>query len=436
MNANKPKKYHFETEALHGGHVIDKETGSRAVPLYRTTAYTFRDSRHAANLFALKEAGNIYTRIGNPTQEVLEKRLAQLEGGAAALAVASGTAAIFYSVINLASEGGEIITLSNLYGGTYTMFDHILKDFGISVQFLPLGEINRIPEVVTDKARAIFVETIGNPGLDVCDLEKAASLSHTCGLPLIVDSTFTTPYIVRPIEFGADIVVHSLTKWIGGHGTAIGGAVVDSGNFDWAGSGRFPGFTEPDESYHGLVWSDIETQEGNSPFITKMRTGALRNLGAAISPDNAWLFLQGLETLALRMERHCENAQKTAEYLHEHPKVAWVRYPGLPKDPSYATARRFLKKGFGGMVVFGIKGGSAAGQSFIENLHLFSHLANVGDAKSLAIHPASTTHSQLTAEQQKAGGLQPELVRLSIGIEHIDDILADIEQALEKLNLE
>jgi len=423
--------YHFETDAVHGGQVIDRDTGSRAVPLYRTTAYMFHSSEHAARLFSLEEQGNIYTRIGNPTQEVLEKRLARLESGAAALALASGTAAIFYSIINVASKGDEIIALNNLYGGSYTMFDQILPQFGITVRFLPSGDLGRIPALVNDRTRAVFVETIGNPGLDVCDIRQAADISHAQGLPLIVDSTFTTPYLLRPIEHGADIVVHSLTKWIGGHGTAIGGAVVDSGLFDWKASGRFSGFTEPDESYHGLIWSDLEPEGGNSPFITRMRTGALRNLGASVSPDNAWMFLQGLETLPLRMERHCENALAAAEFLRKHPGAAWVRYPGLPDDPAHETARRYLKNGFGGMVVFGVKGGRAAGQRFIEGLQLFSHLANVGDAKSLAIHPASTTHSQMSEEQQESAGLQPELVRLSIGIEHINDIVGDLRQALD-----
>lgn len=436
MSKDTHQDYHFETDAVHGGQIIDSDTGSRAVPLYRTTAYMFRSSEHAARLFSLEEEGNIYTRIGNPTQEVLEKRLARLEGGAAALALASGTAAIFYSVINLASEGDEIIALNNLYGGSYTMFDQILPQFGITVRFLPSGALDKIPGLVNDRTRAVFVETIGNPGLDVCDLRQAAEISHGQGLPLIVDSTFTTPYLLRPIEYGADIVVHSLTKWIGGHGTAIGGAVVDSGLFDWKASGRFTGFNEPDGSYHGLVWSDVEVQGGNSPFITRMRTGALRNLGASISPDNAWMFLQGLETLPLRMERHSANALAAAEFLRNHPKVAWVRYPGLPDDPSHETARRYLGKGFGGMVVFGVKGGLSAGQRFIEGLQLFSHLANVGDAKSLAIHPASTTHSQMSEEQQDSAGLQPELVRLSIGIEHIDDIVGDLQQALDGIELD
>jgi len=420
----------FETLALHSGQVIDQDTGSRAVPLYRTAAYMFRDSSHAAKLFSLEEAGHIYTRIGNPTQEVLEKRLAGLEGGAAALALASGTAAIFYSIINIAGNGDEIVGVNNLYGGTYTMFDHILPQFGITARLVPPGDTSLIGAQINEKTRAVFVETIGNPGLEVCDLQAVADLAHGEGLPLIVDSTFTSPYLLRPLEHGADIVIHSLTKWIGGHGTAIGGALIDSGCFDWGASGRFPGFTEADSSYHGMVWSDLGSGDGFSPFITRMRTGALRNLGAAISPDNAWIFLQGLETLALRMERHSENAQAAAEFLQDHPAVEWVRYPGLPGDPSHKLAKKYLPRGFGGMLVFGVKGGLKAGRKFIDRLELFSHLANVGDTKSLAIHPASTTHSQLTEEQQRSAGLQPELIRLSIGIEHIDDIKADLDRAL------
>lgn len=419
----------FETEALHAGQTVDRETRSRAVPLYRTTAYLFDDSEHAARLFSLEEEGNIYTRLGNPTQEVLERRLARLEGGRAALALASGTAAVFNAVINLAAEGDEIISAENLYGGTYTMFDHILPQFGITVRFAPQERPERFEELIGEHTKAIYAETIGNPGLDVCDLEALAEIAHRNGLPLIVDSTFTTPYLLRPFEHGADIVVHSLTKWIGGHGTALGGAVVDSGRFDWS-NGRFPAYTEPDESYHGLVWADLPQEEGTTPFIARMRTGALRNLGASISPDNAWIFLQGLETLALRMERHCENALAAAEFLQQHPRVEWVRYPGLPDDPAYPLAQKYLRRGAGGMVVFGVTGGKAAGQRFIERLGLFSHVANVGDAKSLAIHPGSTTHSQLTDEQQQAAGLRPELIRLSIGLEHIDDITADLEQAL------
>ncbi|HDQ13861.1 MAG TPA: O-acetylhomoserine aminocarboxypropyltransferase/cysteine synthase [Sediminispirochaeta sp.] len=431
-------KKRFETLALHEGHRVDSDTGSRAVPLYRTTAYLFQDSEHAKRLFSLEEGGNIYTRIGNPTQEVLEKRLAALEGAPAALALASGTAAIFYSIINIAGQGDRIIAPRNLYGGTYTMFDHILPQFGIQTDFVDPGTpdqvVDQIAERIDERTKALFCETIGNPGLEVCDLESLAEIAHRNGLPLIVDSTFTTPYLLRPLEYGADIVVHSLTKWIGGHGTAIGGAVVDGGCFDWRASGRFPSLGEPDESYHGLVWADIEPGEGMSPFITKMRTGALRNLGAAIAPDNAWIFLQGLETLALRMERHCENALSVARFLRQHPQVDWVRYPGLEDDPSHQAARKYLSNGYGGMVVFGVKGGRAAGTRFIEGLRLFSHLANVGDAKSLVIHPAGTTHSQMSDEQQRAAGLAPELIRLSIGIEHIDDIKADLDGALKKIS--
>jgi O-acetylhomoserine (thiol)-lyase len=427
-SARHPRR--FETEALHAGQTVDRENRSRAVPLHRTTAYLFDDTEHAARLFALEEQGNIYTRLGNPTQAVLEERLARLEGGVASLALASGTAAIYNTVINLAVAGDEIVSADNLYGGTYTMFDHILPQFGITVRFAPPGSPERFEEQIGERTRALYAETIGNPGLDVCDIERLAEIAHRHGLPLILDSTFTTPYLLRPIEHGADIVVHSLTKWIGGHGTAIGGAVVDSGRFDWR-SERFPGFTTPDESYHGLVWGELASGEGMSPFIARMRTGALRNLGAAISPDNAWIFLQGLETLALRMERHCENALATARFLQQHPRVEWVRYPGLPEDPAHATARHYLQRGYGGMVVFGVQGGKAAGKRFIDRLQLFSHVANVGDAKSLAIHPGSTTHSQLSDEQQTAAGLRPELIRLSIGLEHIDDITDDLEQALQ-----
>ncbi len=426
--------HRFETAALHAGQTVDPETRSRGVPLHRTTAYLFDDSDHAARLFSLEEPGNIYTRIGNPTQEVLERRLARLEGGSAALALASGTAAIFNAVINLAAEGDEIVSADNLYGGTYTMFDHILPQFGITVRFASSGSPEQFERLIGAKTKALYAETIGNPGLDVCDLEALAETAHRHGIPLIVDSTFTTPYLLRPFDYGADIVVHSLTKWIGGHGTAIGGAVIDSGRFNWRASGRFPTYTEPDDSYHGLVWADVPVEEGSTPYIARMRTGALRNLGAAISPDNAWIFLQGLETLALRMERHCENALAAARFLQSHPQVEWVRYPGLPEDPAYSTAARYLQRGYGGMVVFGVKGGKAAGQRFIERLQLFSHVANVGDAKSLAIHPGSTTHSQLSDEQQQAAGLRPELVRLSIGLEHIDDIIADVDLALSSTN--
>ncbi len=424
--------YSFETLALHAGQKPDTDSLSRAVPVYRTSSYNFKNTEHAANLFALKEPGNIYTRIMNPTQDVLEQRVAALEGGAAALALSSGTSAIFYTIINICSQGDEIVSANNLYGGTYTMFDSILPQFGITTKFVDPGSIDSFEKAITEKTRVIYLETIGNPVLQVVDIEAVAKIAQKHNLPLVVDSTFTTPYLLRPIEFGADIVCHSLTKWIGGHGTGIGGIVVDSGKFDWTDK-KFKLFNEPDDSYHGVRYAHDLGDLNPLAFIMRLRLVPLRNLGACISPDNAWLFLQGIETLPLRMERHCQNAQAVAEYLENHPKVAWVRYPGLKKDPSYTLAQKYLKKGNGGMVVFGPKGGSAAGEKFINNVELISHLANVGDAKSLALHPASTSHSQLSEEQQKEAGLSPELVRLSIGIENINDIIADIDQALNKL---
>ena len=420
----------FETLALHAGLVKSEETPSRAVPVHRTTAYNFRDTEHAADLFALKELGYIYTRIMNPTQDTLEQRLAALEGGAAALALASGTSAIYYSIINIAEAGDEIVSSSHLYGGTYTMFHDILPHYGITTHFREPNDLDGMRAAINEKTRALFVETIGNPALTVPDLEAMADLAHEHHLPLIVDSTFTTPYLLRPIEHGADVVCHSLTKWIGGHGTGIGGVVVDSGTFDWT-AGPFRTLNEPEPSYHGVRFAHDLGELNAVGYILRMRTVPLRNLGAAISPDNAWMFLQGTETLSLRMERHSENALAAARFLESHPQVEWVRYPGLPSHPSHETAKRYLKQGFGGMVVFGIKGGRAAGQRFINSLGLFSHVANVGDAKSLAIHPASTTHSQLDEAAQESAGLQPELVRLSIGLEHIDDIVADLDQALE-----
>jgi O-acetylhomoserine (thiol)-lyase len=426
------KQYNIETLALHAGQKPDTETLSRAVPVYRTSSYVFRDTKHAADLFALKEPGNIYTRIMNPTQEILEKRMAALENGAAALALASGTSAVFYAVINLCAQGDEIVAANNLYGGTYTMFDTILPQFGIKVNFVKPDNPDNFSRAITDKTKALYVETIGNPVLDVTDIGAVAHVAHTHNIPLIVDSTFTTPYLLRPIEHGADIVIHSLTKWLGGHGTSIGGIVIDAGTFPWKDNAKFPLYNEPDSSYHDIRWAHDLGELNPVAFILRMRLIPLRNLGACISPDNAWFFLQGIETLALRMQRHSENALHAANYLKEHPKVEWVRYPGLKDDPSYPAASRYLKKGFGGMVVFGIKGGKSAGETFINNLKLISHLANVGDAKSLAIHPASTTHSQMSQEQQLAGGITPELVRLSIGIEHKDDIISDIGQALAK----
>jgi len=425
------RQYQIETLALHAGQEPDSATRARGVPVYRTSSFMFRDTKHAADLFTLKEPGNIYTRIMNPTQEVLEKRVAALEGGVAALALASGTSAIYYAVINICSAGDEVVSANNLYGGTYTMFSSILPQFGIKVKFVDPSSSGNFEKAITHRTRVIYVETIGNPVLQVVDMGAVAEVSRKHHLPLIVDSTFTTPYLIRPIDYGAHIVCHSLTKWLGGHGTAIGGIVVDAGTFDWTDS-RFALFNTRDESYHDIRWAHDLGDQNSLAYITRLRLVPLRNLGACISPDNAWIFLQGIETLPLRMERHCANALAVAQYLRDHPKVKWVRYPGLEDDPSHEIAKRYLQRGFGGMVVFGIEGGRKAGARFIESLKLVSHLANVGDAKSLALHPASTSHSQLSEEQQRAGGLTPDLVRLSIGLEHIDDILGDIEQALHE----
>ena len=418
----------FETLCLHAGQQPDPATTARGVPVHRTSSYVFKSTEHAANLFALKEAGNIYTRIMNPTQDVLEQRIAALEGGAAALALASGTAAVYYAIINICAAGDEFVSGNNLYGGTYTMFDSILPQFGIRTVFADPREPQHIENAITAKTRAIYIETIGNPVLEFTDIEAVSEIARKHHLPLIVDGTFTTPYLLKSIEHGADIVVNSLTKWMGGHGTGIGGAVVDAGKFDWT-DARFKLYNEPDPGYHDLRYAHDLGDLNPVAFIMRMRLVPLRNLGACIAPDNAWMFLQGLETLPLRMERHCDNALKIARYLKSHSQTAWVRYPGLEDDPTHTVAKKYLKKGFGGMVVFGIKGGAEAGSKFVENLQLFSHLANVGDAKSLVLHPSSTSHSQLTAEQQEASGLTPDLIRLSIGIEHIDDILADLEQA-------
>ena len=424
------KPYRFETLALHAGQTVDA-TLSLGVPVYRTTSYLFKNTQHGANLFALKELGNIYTRLGNPTQDVLEQRITQLEGGAASVALASGTSAIFYSIITLAEAGDEIVSANNLYGGTYTQFDAILPKLGINVKFVDPRDPKNFEKAITEKTRAFFVETIGNPVLDYTDIKAVADIAHKHGIPLIVDATFSTPYLLKTIELGADIVVNSLTKWLGGHGSAIGGIITDSGKFNWKG-GRHKLFTEPDANYHGLRWA-IDLPEPLAPiaFALRVRTVPLRNLGAAISPDNAWLFIQGIETLPLRMIRHSENALKIAQHLKKHPKVAWVRYPGLPDDPTYSLASKYLKNGFGGMVVFGIKGGYDSAVKVIDNIKLFSHLANVGDAKSLILHPSSTSHSQLTEQQQRESGLTPDLIRLSIGLEHIDDLVEALDAALE-----
>jgi O-acetylhomoserine (thiol)-lyase len=427
----KVEEARFETLALHAGQTVDAETMSRGVPIHRTSSYVFRSTEHAANLFGLKEPGYIYTRLMNPTHDVLEKRLAALEGGKAGLALASGTAAIYYSIINVAQAGDEIVAANNLYGGTYTQFHDILPQFDIRTRFVDPRAPQDFDRAATPRTRAFFVETIGNPALDVVDLAAVAAVARKHHVPLIVDNTFATPYHARPIEHGADVVLHSLTKWIGGHGTFIGGAIVDAGRFDWS-DPKFKLYNEPDPSYHGLRYAKDLGELNAVAFALRMRLVPLRNLGACLSPDNAWCALQGLETLALRMERHSSNALKAAEFLLDHPKVKWLRYPGLPCDPTHATAKRVLRNGFGGMVVFGIDGGKEAGQRFIEALRLFSHVANVGDAKSLAIHPATTTHSQLADEDQVQGGITADLVRLSIGIENIDDILADLAQALAK----
>ena len=422
----------FDTLCLHGGYDPDPTTTARAVPIYRTTSFQFKNTEHAANLFALKELGNIYTRLMNPTTDVLEKRVAMLEGGPAmgGLGFASGTSGVFNSIINLASAGDNIVSARNLYGGTYTQFNDILPKLGITTTFVDSREPENFAKAINDKTRAIFCETVSNPALEVTDLEAVAKIAHDNGLPLVVDSTFSTPYLTQPLSHGADIVIHSLTKWFGGHGTGIGGVVVDSGKFNW-GAGKHPLFDEPDTSYHGLRWGhDLPDMLAPLAYILRMRTVPLRNLGACLSPDNAWMFLQGIETLSLRMEKHCQNALKVAEHLKGHASVEWVRYPGMSDDPMYSLNEKYLKGKGGAMVVFGIKGGAEAGSKFIDSLTLFSHLANVGDAKSLAIHPSTTTHSQLNEEQQRGAGITPEMVRLSVGIEDAGDIIADLDQAL------
>lgn len=425
------RNFKFETVCLHGGQEVDPTTLSRAVPLYQTTSYVFKDTDHAANLFALKEFGNIYTRIMNPTQDTFEKRIAELEGGVGALAVASGQAAITFSILNIAHAGDEVVASSNLYGGTYNLFAHTLPKLGLTVKFVNPDDLDEVRAAITDKTKVLYTETIGNPRADVVDLEALAAIAHENGIPLIVDNTFATPYLCRPIEFGADIVVHSATKFIGGHGTSIGGVIIDSGNFDWT-NGKFPGLTEPDPSYHGVVYTEAV---GNLAYIIKARVQLLRDLGAAVSPFNSWLFLQGLETLHLRIERHVENAKKVAQYLENHELVSWVNYPGLESNPYYERAQKYLPKGAGSIFTFGIKGGLEEGKKFINSLNLLSHLANVGDAKTLVIHPASTTHQQLTEEQQVSAGVSPDMIRLSIGIESVDDIIADLEQALKASQL-
>ena len=419
-------KLHFDTLQIHAGQEPDPTTGSRAVPIYQTTAYNFKDTDHAANLFALKEFGNIYSRIMNPTCDVLEKRIAALEGGVAALAVASGSAAITYAIMNIASNGDEIVSASSLYGGTYNLFANTLPKYGITTRFVDPDDAQNFARAITDKTKAIFIETIGNPSANIIDIAAVAAIAKEHKIPLIVDNTFATPYLCRPLELGANIVVHSATKFIGGHGTTIGGLIVDGGNFDWAASGRFPDFTTPDKSYNGLIYSE---SFGNLAYILKARVQLLRDTGACLSPFNAFMLLQGLETLSLRVERHVQNAQKVAAYLQNHPQVSWVNYPGLTDNKYHALAQKYLPLGAGSIFTFGIKGGAAAAKKFVGDLKIFSLLANVADAKSLVIHPASTTHAQLSNEQQISAGVAPDLLRLSIGIEDVRDLIADLEQA-------
>lgn len=421
-------QFRFDTVAVHGGQTPDCATHSRAVPIYQTTAYAFRDSEHAADLFSLKEGGNIYTRIMNPTTDVLEKRIAELEGGIGALAFASGHAAISAAIFNIAQAGDEIVSAAALYGGTYNMFKYTLPRLGVQVHFVDGNDPEQFARAITPKTKALYAEIIGNPKIDVLDIAAVAKVAHAHGLPLIIDSTFATPYLCRPLEHGADVVIHSATKFIGGHGTAMGGLVIDGGKFDWA-NGRFPLLSEPDPSYHGLRATEAL---GAAAFIGRLRIQILRDLGACISPFNSFLLLQGLETLHLRLARHAANAQQVAEYLAAHPGVAWVSYPGLPSHADHEKAKRYLPKGPGAILTFGIKGGVPAGRVFVDSLRLFSHVANVGDAKSLVIHPASTTHSQLTSEQRAQAGVPDDMVRLSIGIEDVQDLQDDLTQALAK----
>jgi len=423
------RKLGFDTLQVHAGQKPDPATGSRAVPIYQTTSYVFRNTEHGANLFALKEPGNIYTRIMNPTNDVFEQRMAALEGGVAALAVASGSAAITYAILNIAGAGDEIVAASTLYGGTYNLFSVTLPKLGIKTIFVDPDDPENFRKAINERTKAVFIETLGNPSINIPDFEAIAAVAHENRIPLIVDNTFGTPYLIRPIEFGADVVVHSATKFIGGHGTTLGGVIVDSGKFDWQGSGRFPGMTEPDPSYHGIVYArDI----GPSAYVTKIRVQLLRDTGAAISPFNAFLLLQGLETLSLRVARHVDNAMKIAKYLNDHPQVAWVNYPGLENNKYHELAKKYLPKGAGSIFTFGIRGGLEAAVKFIDSLGIFSLLANVADAKSLVIHPASTTHAQLSPEEQLAAGVTPDQIRLSIGIEDPDDLIWDLEQALRK----
>jgi O-acetylhomoserine (thiol)-lyase len=417
----------FTTRQLHAGQQPDPTTGSRAVPIYQTTSYQFRETEHAANLFALREPGNIYTRIMNPTTDVLEQRLADLEGGVGGLAASSGHAAQAMAILTLCGAGDHIVSSSRLYGGTFNQFTYTLPRIGIDVTMVDPADPDAYARAIRPNTKILYGETLGNPDISVFPFEEVAAIARAHRVPLMIDNTFATPYLCRPFEWGANIVIHSTTKFLGGHGTTIGGIIVDGGNFDWT-SGRFPNFTTPDPSYHGLVYADL----GPTAYILKARVQILRDIGACQAPINSWLTLQGIETLSLRMERHVANAQRVAEFLEAHPAVRWVSYPGLPSNPHHSRQARYLPKGPGAILGFGIKGGTEAGRRFIEGLLLFSHLANVGDAKSLAIHPASTTHSQLNEEELVSAGVTPDFIRLSIGIEDIDDILWDLDQALAK----
>lgn len=426
--AAQPRKYGFATQQLHAGQSSDPTTGSRAVPIYQTTSYQFRDTEHAANLFALKELGNIYTRLMNPTTDVLEQRIAALEGGVAGLAASSGHAAQAQAIFTLCNTGDHIVSSSRLYGGTYNQFNHTLRNLGIEVTFVdPTRPVN-FEKAIRKNTKIIYGETLGNPDMAVFPFEEVAAIAKKNNIVLMIDNTFATPYLFRPVEWGSNVVVHSTTKFIGGHGNSIGGMIVDGGNFDWQ-SGRYPNFTTPDPSYHGLVYADLLGM-GLPPFAIKARVHVLRDIGGCASPFNSWATILGVETLSLRMERHTQNAQAVAEFLEKHSKVGWVKYPGVESHPDYERARKYMPKGTGAILGFGIKGGAAAGKKFIDSLKLFSHLANVGDAKSLAIHPGSTTHSQLSADEQVSAGVSPDFVRLSVGIEELDDILWDLDQAL------
>ena len=431
MSDSEVPKQHLATIAVHGGQVPDPVTGARAVPIYQTTSYVFQDADHAARLFGLQEFGNIYTRIMNPTTDVLEKRIAALEGGAAALATASGQAAETLAITTLASAGDEIISTTSLYGGTYNLFHYTLPKYGIKVRFVDADDFDGIRAAINEKTRTIYTETLGNPKLDIADIETLAAIAHEHGLPLMIDNTSASPVLARPIEWGADIVVESTTKYIGGHGNSIGGIIVDAGKFDWKASGRFRDFVEPDPSYHGISYAEAF---GPLAFILKARVQGLRDTGAALSPFNAFLLLQGTETLHLRLERHSQNALGVAKFLEQHPGVEWVNYPGLTSSKYWERAKKYLPDGQSGLVTFGIRGGYEAGKKLIDSLKLFSLVANIGDAKSLVIHPASTTHQQLTREEQHSTGVSPEMVRLSVGIEDLRDILADLDQAINTAN--